>query len=110
MPPLSHLPTYANIRSACLELVPFYAATSEMEADEFASFTDPSNFPARILLMHFWMLARLLESHLLEDGRVFALRDDIARHWVKNAARGLPECYRQYALWPLGMATRDAVR
>lgn len=89
---------------ACLELVPFYAATSDMAAEEFARFTDPSNFTAQVLLMHFWMLVRLLESHVLGDGRYFAIRDDIARRWVEKAACRLPQSHRQYAMWPLGMA------
>lgn len=90
---------------ACLELIPLYAATNEMSAGKFARFTDPNNFVAQILLMHFWMLARSLERHVLGEGRVFAIRDETAREWVKNAARRLPESYKQYALWPLGMAT-----
>lgn len=84
-----------------------------MEADEYARFTDPNNFVAQILLMHFWMLARMLarmlERHVLGEGRVFAIRDETSREWVKNAARRLPESYKQCVLWPLGMARCDGV-
>ena len=92
------------LRPACLELVPLYAATNDMDAAEFAAFTCPTNLAAQILLVHFWALTCVLERHVFgASGRAFGVRDDIVRRWVEQAARRMPASHRQYVVWPLGM-------
>ncbi|KAH6843204.1 hypothetical protein B0I37DRAFT_437346 [Chaetomium sp. MPI-CAGE-AT-0009] len=90
--------------NGCLELVPFYAATNDMDADEFANFTNPSNFTAQILLAHFWMLTHVLQCHSLGPARVSLVRDEIIFQWVETAVHKLPGSHKRYVLWPLGMA------
>lgn len=92
---------------ACLELVPLYAATNDMDTSEFAHFTRPTNLTAQILLAHFWMLTHVLQRHALGPARAYAVRDDILFQWVETAAQRLPESHRRYVLWPLGMARSD---
>jgi len=75
-----------------------------MDADEFAHFTKPTNLTAQILLAHFWMLTHVLQRHSLGPARAYAVRDDILFQWVETAAQKLPESFRGYVLWPLGMA------
>ncbi|KAK0648567.1 hypothetical protein B0T16DRAFT_326644 [Cercophora newfieldiana] len=87
--------------NACLELVPLYAMTNEMDADEFAYFTEESNLTAQILLAHFWMMSWILDS--LGPSRGFAMREDTVLRWVERAAQRLPESHKRYVLWPLGI-------
>lgn len=89
--------------TACLELVPFYAVTNEMEPDEFADFTKPTNFTAQILLVHFWMLTLVLQRHVLGPARAFGVRDEVVLQWVQRAAQQLPKSHKRFVLWPLGM-------
>jgi hypothetical protein len=84
--------------------VPFYAVTNDMDADEFANFTNPTNFTAQILLVHFWMLTHVLHRHSLGPARASLVRDEIIFKWVETAAHKLPGSYKRYVLWPLGMA------
>jgi hypothetical protein len=79
-----------------------------MNADEFANFTKPTNFTAQILLAHFWMLTHVLQRHSLGAARAYAVRDEVLFQWVQTAAQRLPESYKRYALWPLGMARVQA--
>jgi hypothetical protein len=102
--------TVADVFLACLELVPFYAVTNEMNPVEFASFTKPTNFTAQILLAHFWMLTLVLQRHVLGPARVFAMQDEVVLQWVERAALQLPESHKRYVLWPLGMAKLRATR
>ncbi|KAK4118502.1 hypothetical protein N657DRAFT_651200 [Parathielavia appendiculata] len=95
---------------ACLELVPLYAATNEMDSDEFASFTNPINYTAQILLVHFWMLTHVLQHHSLGAARSYVLKDEILFQWVETAAQKLPPSHKRYVLWPLGMASQGLFR
>ncbi|KAK3899422.1 protein RTM1 [Staphylotrichum tortipilum] len=72
----------SSAMDACLELVPLYAATNEMDADAFAHFTKPTNLAAQVLLAHFWMLTHVLQRHALGPARAYALRDDILFQWT----------------------------
>ncbi|KAK4150640.1 hypothetical protein C8A00DRAFT_46028 [Chaetomidium leptoderma] len=54
---------------ACRELVPLYAVTNDMDAEEFANFTKLTNFTAQILLAHFRMLTHVLQRHSLNPAR-----------------------------------------
>ncbi len=92
------------VHPGCLELVPLYAATNEMDTDEFADFTRPTNLTAQVLLLHFWMLTHVLQCHVLGPAREHVVRDDILFQWVETAAHKLPETHKRYVLWPLGMA------
>jgi hypothetical protein len=94
--------------AACLELVPLYAMTNEIDADEFVEFTKDTNYTAQILLIHFWMLSWVLESQVLGSTRVFAMRPDNVLRWVETAAQRLPESHQKHVLWPLGMITQRA--
>jgi hypothetical protein len=98
----------ADLFTACLELVPLYAVTNDMNAVEFANFTKPTNFTAQILLAHFWMLTHVLQRHSLGAARAYAVRDEVLFQWVQTAAQRLPESYKRYVLWPLGMARVQA--
>ncbi|KAH6640391.1 hypothetical protein F5144DRAFT_599084 [Chaetomium tenue] len=90
---------------ACLELVPFYAVTNDMDTEEFNNFTNPTNFTAQILLVHFWMLTHVLHRHSLGAARsTLPVRDEIIFQWVETAAHSLPRSHKRYVLWPLGMA------
>jgi len=75
--------------------------TNEMDADEFANFTQETNLTAQVLLVHFWMLSWVLDS--LGPARGFAMREHTVLSWIERAAHRLPESYRRYVLWPLGM-------
>ncbi|KAK0732322.1 hypothetical protein B0H67DRAFT_475341 [Lasiosphaeris hirsuta] len=87
---------------ACLEIVPLYAMTNDMDADAFAHFTVETNLTAQLLLAHFWMLSWVLGS--LGPARGFAMRENTILRWVERTAQRLPETHRRYVLWPLGMA------
>ena len=76
--------------------------TNEMDAEEFAHFTDETNHTAQILLAHFWMLSWVLGS--LGPARGFAMQESTVLRWVERAAHRLPESHRQYVLGPLGIA------
>lgn len=85
--------------------------TNDMDTDEFANFTKPTNFTAQILLAHFWMLTHVLQRHSLGAARAYAVRDEVLYQWVQAAAHKLPESHKRYVLWPLGMArVRAAVK
>ncbi|KAK0612119.1 hypothetical protein B0T14DRAFT_341289 [Immersiella caudata] len=87
---------------ACLELVPLYAMTNEMDVHEFAHFTDDNNLAAQILLVHFWMLTWVLDS--LGPAHGFAMQERTVLRWVERTAQRLPQSHRHFVLWPLGMA------
>lgn len=90
-----------DLAHACLELVPLYAMANDMDAAEFAHFTDEANFTAQILLTHFWMLSWLLGSFGSASG--FAMPESTVLRWVQRAAEQLPNSHRRHVLWPLGM-------
>ncbi|KAK4097357.1 hypothetical protein N658DRAFT_434185 [Parathielavia hyrcaniae] len=94
----------ASPAHACLELVPLYAATNEMDSAEFASFTHPTNCTAQLLLVHFWILTHVLQRHSLGAARSYVVKDEILFQWVETTAQKLPPSHKRYVLWPLGMA------
>ncbi|KAK5655743.1 hypothetical protein OQA88_5280 [Cercophora sp. LCS_1] len=95
---------------ACLELVPLYAVTNEMGTDDFADFVSETNMVAQILLAHFWMLSWVLGSHVLGPDHGFDLSESTVLRWAEGAAKRLPESYRKYVLWPLGMSSRQGLQ
>jgi hypothetical protein len=76
--------------------------TNEMDADEFAHFTDDNNLTAQILLAHFWMLTWVLGS--LGPAHGFAMQEKTVLRWVERTAHRLPQSHRHFILWPLGTA------
>lgn len=85
--------------------MPFYAVTNDMDTEEFNNFTNPTNFTAQVLLVHFWMLTHVLHRHSLGPARTsLPVRDEIIFQWVETAACSLPRSHKRYVLWPLGMA------
>ncbi|KAM0545345.1 hypothetical protein ACHAPJ_011417 [Fusarium lateritium] len=92
-------------RDALLELVPCYALTNKMTDEEYASFTDPFNYGARILLAHFMMLNHMLEECVLSNtSRRYAFSKKITQSWILNIGRELPDGYQRYMIWPIGQA------
>lgn len=94
--------------SACLEIVPCYAMTNKMTAEEFSAFTDPQNYIAQILLAHFFMLDYILEMYAFgSDAKPFAFQKRVTQAWVIRAAEKLPISYQKYMIWPLGLAKME---
>ncbi|KAK1766589.1 c6 transcription factor [Phialemonium atrogriseum] len=93
---------------ACLEIVPCYAMTNKMTAEEFSAFTDPQNYIAQILLAHFFMLDYILEMYAFgSDAKPFAFQKQVTQAWVIRAAEKLPISYQKYMIWPLGLAKME---
>ncbi|EWG52071.1 hypothetical protein FVEG_16915 [Fusarium verticillioides 7600] len=92
-------------RDALLEMVFCYALTNKMTDGDYASFTDPSNYRAQILLAHFLVLNHMLEECFLStSSRRFAFLKQITRSWILNIGRRLPDGLRRFIMWPLGQA------
>ncbi|KAF4500421.1 C6 transcription factor [Fusarium agapanthi] len=91
--------------STLLEMVFYYALTNKMTDEDYASFTDPSNYGAQILLAHFLVLNHMLEECFLSTtGRRFPFSEQITRSWILNIGTCLPDGLQRYIMWPLGQA------
>ncbi|KAG7003615.1 Sterol regulatory element-binding protein ECM22 [Fusarium oxysporum f. sp. conglutinans] len=97
-------------RDALLEMVFCYALTNKMTDEDYASFTDPSNYGAQILLAHFLVLNHMLEECFLgTKSRRFSFSKKITQSWILNIGRRLPDGLQRYMMWPLGQARDLAV-
>ncbi|RKK09481.1 hypothetical protein BFJ65_g15934 [Fusarium oxysporum f. sp. cepae] len=97
-------------RDALLEMVFCYALTNKMTDEDYASFTDPSNYGAQILLAHFLVLNHMLEECFLGTrSRRFSFFKNITQSWILNIGRRLPDGLQRYMMWPLGQARDLAV-
>ncbi|EXM15525.1 Zn(2)-C6 fungal-type DNA-binding domain [Fusarium oxysporum f. sp. vasinfectum] len=97
-------------RDALLEMVFCYALTNKMTDEDYASFTDPSNYGAQILLAHFLVLNHMLEECFLGTrSRRFSFSKKITQSWILNIGRRLPDGLQRYMMWPLDQARDLAV-
>lgn len=95
---------------ALLEIVFCYALTNKMTEEDYASFTDPSNYGDQILLAHFLVLNHMLEECFLgATSRRFSFSKKITQSWILNIGRRLPDGFQRYMMWPLGQARDLAV-
>lgn len=79
-----------------------YNLTHRSSHQEFASFTDPNNYPAQLLLVHFILIEFAIGMIALGSiGTRFAFRRRICIAWMENLAAGLPEKYQKYVDWPM---------
>ncbi|KAH8898860.1 hypothetical protein GQ53DRAFT_635684 [Thozetella sp. PMI_491] len=94
-----------SLIEACLEIVPCFAMTNKLSDEEFRAFTDTQNCTAQVLFAHLLMLYWLLEDATLGPGaEPFAFPRAVLLAWVEKISEGLPSSYKQYMVWPLGMA------
>ncbi|KAM0336667.1 hypothetical protein ACHAPQ_003898 [Fusarium lateritium] len=97
-------------RDALLEMVFCYALTNKMTEEDYASFTNPSNYRAQILLAHFLVLNHMLEDCFLGGtSKRFSFSKKITQSWILNIGRRLPDGFQRHIMWPLGQARDLAV-
>ena len=72
---------------------------------EFIPLTDPTNYPAQILLIHFILIEFAIgELALGPSGARFSFRRRASLAWLNGLLEVLPEKYQLYVQWPLKYA------
>ncbi|KAK4190987.1 hypothetical protein QBC35DRAFT_488738 [Podospora australis] len=86
-----------------------YNLTHRASLEEFNAFTDANNYPAQLLLIHFYLIEFAIGwIALRENGLRFAFRRRVCISWMENLAAGLPEKYQKFAEWPMNYARQLA--
>lgn len=94
-----------------------YDKLGSFSAEEFATFIDPQNAPAQLIIMHLLVLDYVMGSTVIE-GRmdnmvgarlrnirhVFDYRKEMLLQWTKSIEEGLPKDFKKYARWTLDFA------
>jgi hypothetical protein len=83
-----------------------YMKPSHMRPDEYAAFTDPTNYTAQLLLAHAFLLDYILGDYIFRHehplGKV--ARKRVILSWISSVAEKLPPEYRPYMTWPCSYA------
>lgn len=70
--------------------------------EEFATFADPANHTAQIIVAHFFVIEYMLLGPLFQPIRdSFRFRKRIVAIWVRQVAESLPEELQPNMDWPL---------
>lgn len=86
---------------AFAQFTALYDIISESHNDEFASFTEPANFPAQLLLIHFMLIEYAIGVLALGDvGERFGFRRRACIAWLNHLIASLPAKYESYLDWP----------
>ncbi|KAK3349349.1 hypothetical protein B0T25DRAFT_569992 [Lasiosphaeria hispida] len=87
---------------AFAEFTTQYGMVTSASNEEFGPLTDPTNFPAQILLIHFILIEYAIgEMALVAVTQRFAFRRRACLAWVDRLLRELPEEYESYVQWPV---------
>ncbi|KAL2135768.1 hypothetical protein VTI74DRAFT_6973 [Chaetomium olivicolor] len=87
---------------AFVQFASHYNLINHATQEEFAPFTDPENYAAQLLLIHFILIEFAIGYIALGPaGRRFAYREKSCIAWMKRLAASLPDEYMKYAEWPL---------
>ncbi|KAK0708184.1 hypothetical protein B0H67DRAFT_603219 [Lasiosphaeris hirsuta] len=85
---------------AFAEFTTQYSMVRSASNEEFGPLTDPTNFPAQILLIHFILIEYAIgEIALGEANKRFAFRRRACLAWVDQLLKSLPEEYESYIQW-----------
>ena len=80
-----------------------FSLTNKMTDEEFASFTDPQNYSAQILLSHFFVLDHIIENAAMGTNCfLYSYTRAATLSGVEKMAARMPLSYKKYLVWPLG--------
>lgn len=97
----TYFPPSNTSHLAFAQFTALYDIISESSNDEFTSFTDPTNYPAQLLLIHFMLIEFAIGALALGDvGERFGFRRRACIAWLNHLAASLPDEYESYLDWP----------
>ncbi|KAK3998307.1 hypothetical protein QBC44DRAFT_2057 [Cladorrhinum sp. PSN332] len=96
---------------AFAESASLYSLIFHATNEEFIPFTDPNNYSAQLLAIHF-MLIEFALGHLTLGpvGHRFAYKKKTVVHWMERLEAVLPEEFKSYAEWPMSYVRRLSAR
>jgi hypothetical protein len=84
-----------------------YSRFGQMSNEEFASFTDPKNHTAQIILANFFLIDHCIGEAISSDAeRAVNFRKHVVLIWIEQVAASLPPDLKPYMEWTLDFTRR----
>lgn len=100
------LPEYSTL-TAYAYFSDLYSRFGQMSNEEFASFTDPENHTAQIILANFFLIDHCIGEAISSDAEIAVdFRKHVVLIWIERVAASLPPEYKPYMEWTLDFARR----